>query len=65
MPKLKTNKSAAKRFKRTASGEYKHRRTNRNHILTKKAVKRKCQLRATSLVSKKDNKAVKKMLTEL
>jgi large subunit ribosomal protein L35 len=65
MPKLKTNKSAAKRFKRTASGQFKHRRTNRNHILTKKATKRKCQLRSTKQVNKKDQKAVKKMLTEM
>jgi large subunit ribosomal protein L35 len=65
MPKLKTNKSAAKRFKRTASGQFKHRRTNRNHILTKKATKRKCHLRSTSQVNKKDKKAVKKMLIEM
>ena len=64
MPKMKTNRGAAKRFQRTASGGYKHRRTNRNHILTKKAVKRKCQLRSTGLISKNDTKAVKKMLNE-
>jgi large subunit ribosomal protein L35 len=64
MPKLKTNRGAAKRFKQTAKGNYKHRRSNRNHILTKKAVKRKCHLRSTSLVSKKDKKAVEKMLNE-
>ena len=41
MPKLKTNRSAAKRFKKTASGNYKHRSAFRNHILTKKSSKRK------------------------
>ena len=44
MPKLKTNRGAAKRFRRTANG-YKHRRAYKNHILTKKASKRKRQLR--------------------
>lgn len=64
MPKLKTNRGAAKRFQRTAKGGYKHRRSNRNHILTKKAVKRKCHLRSTALVNKSDVKAVKNMLNE-
>ena len=41
MPKLKTNRGAAKRFKKTASGGYKYRQANRNHILTKKSTKRK------------------------
>jgi len=36
MPKLKTHRGAAKRFKRTATGGYKCRSANRNHILTKK-----------------------------
>ncbi|HXH54683.1 MAG TPA: 50S ribosomal protein L35, partial [Gammaproteobacteria bacterium] len=39
MPKLKTNKGAAKRFKKTGSGGYKHRQSHRNHILTKKSSK--------------------------
>ena len=41
MPKVKTNKSAAKRFKKTGSGGYKHRQSHRNHILTKKSSKPK------------------------
>jgi len=44
MPKLKTNRGAAKRFRRTSSG-YKHRKAYRNHILTKKSTKRKRNLR--------------------
>ena len=44
MPKMKTNRGAAKRFKRTAKG-YKHKRTGKNHILTGKTTKRKRQLR--------------------
>ena len=44
MPKLKTHRGAAKRFRRTATG-FKRKQTNKNHILTKKAPKRKRQLR--------------------
>ena len=45
MPKLKTNRGAAKRFKKTASGKYKRSSSHMNHILTKKSSKRKRQLR--------------------
>jgi large subunit ribosomal protein L35 len=62
MPKLKTNKSAAKRFKKTASGGFKHRSSFRNHILTKKRSKRKARLSSMSNVSKRDQKAVQRML---
>ena len=51
MPKLKTNRGAAKRFKRTGSGRYKHRCANRNHILTKKAQGRKRALRGMQMVA--------------
>ena len=44
MPKLKTNRGAAKRFKRTGSGKLRRRRAFDNHILTKKAPKRKRRL---------------------
>lgn len=63
MPKLKTNKSAAKRFKKTASG-YKHRSSFRNHILTKKSSKRKARLAAKNMVSDSDFKAVQRMLAD-
>lgn len=63
MPKLKTNKSAAKRFKKTATG-YKHRSSFRNHILTKKNSKRKARLASKNSVSDSDFKAVKRMLTK-
>lgn len=62
MPKLKTNRSAAKRFKKTGSGKYKHRSSFRSHILTKKPSKRKARLAPMSMVSKRDQKAVKRML---
>jgi len=47
MPKIKTNRAAAKRFRKTASGKYKCGHANRSHILTKKATKRKRNLRQT------------------
>ena len=61
MPKLKTNRGAAKRFKATGSG-FKHRGTARNHILTKKSTKRKRHLRGVIGVAKVDCPAVKQML---
>jgi len=62
MPKLKTNRGAAKRFKRTASGGFKRTQGFRRHILTKKPSKRKRQLRAPAMVDKSDVKMVKRML---
>jgi large subunit ribosomal protein L35 len=62
MPKLKTNKGAAKRFRRTASGGYKHRGANKNHILTKKPSKRKRQLRGLRGVSPSDVGGLDRML---
>ena len=44
MPKMKTNKGAAKRFKKTASGSFKRKQSHLRHILTKKSSKRKRQL---------------------
>ena len=61
MPKLKTNRGAAKRFRRTAKG-FKHKRSNKNHILTKMAPKRKRQLRGFADVSAADTAAVKRMV---
>jgi len=62
MPKLKTNSGAAKRFKKTASGGYKCRRANRNHILTKKSTKRMRHLRALKMVKDCDAKLIDQML---
>jgi len=53
MPKLKTNRAAAKRFRKTAKG-FKRAQSHRRHILTKKPSKRKRQLRAPSMVAKQD-----------
>ncbi|PCI44826.1 MAG: 50S ribosomal protein L35 [Moraxellaceae bacterium] len=61
MPKIKTNRGAAKRFKKTASG-YKRKQANKNHILTKKTTKRKRHLRGTELVKKSDVPLIRRML---
>ena len=62
MPKLKTNKGAAKRFKKTGSGKYKRSSSHMNHILTKKSSKRKRHLRSSSLIADGDKKSIKKLL---
>ena len=62
MPKLKTNRVAAKRFSRTAKGKFKRSQAFLNHILTKKSTKRKRQLREGLLVAPADEAAVRKML---
>ncbi len=62
MPKLKTNRGAAKRFKKTAKGGFKRTQSHARHILTKKSTKRKRQLRAGSIIAESDNNSVKQML---
>ena len=62
MPKIKTNRGAAKRFNKTASGGFKRSSSHLNHILTKKSTKRKRHLRAQSLVDSADVAHVRRML---
>ena len=62
MPKLKTNRGAAKRFKKTAKGGFKRTQSHLRHILTKKSTKRKRHLRSCSMIAEADVKAVKQML---
>lgn len=62
MPKLKTNRGAAKRFKRTAKGSFKRSQGFLNHILTKKSTKRKRHLRKGLIVVKSDESALKRMM---
>lgn len=52
MPKIKTIRGAAKRFKKTSSGNFKYKKTNMRHILTKKTSKRKRHLRKHNTISK-------------
>jgi large subunit ribosomal protein L35 len=62
MPKIKTNRAAAKRFRKTASGKFKAGHAFKSHILTKKSTKRKRGLRAPNHVHESDTKRVSRML---
>ena len=62
MPKIKTNRAAAKRFRKTASGKFKAGHAFKSHILTKKATKRKRNLRGTNIVRKEDSGRIARML---
>ena len=62
MPKLKTKKGAAKRFRITATGKIKRGHSHARHILTKKSNKRKRQLDIDALVATADQKRVEVML---
>ena len=62
MPKMKTRRSAAKRFKATATGEFKRGKAFRSHILEHKSPTRKRNLRKAALVHKTDKEHVAKML---
>ena len=62
MPKMKTNRGAAKRFKATGSGKIRRSKAFTSHILTKKSTKRKRNLRKSGLIDASDTKAVKRML---
>jgi large subunit ribosomal protein L35 len=62
MPKLKTHKGAAKRFKKTGTGKVKRGHSHLRHILTSKSKKRKSKLRHSVLVSDADTPKVKRMI---
>ena len=65
MPKMKTHRGAAKRFKKTGTGKIKRAKAFKSHILTKKSDKRKRNLRKASYVSTTQEKAMKKLLPYL
>ena len=62
MPKMKTKKAAAKRFKVTGTGKLKKFKANKSHILTKKTTKRKRNLRKANMTDKTNAKVMKKIL---
>ncbi|HPE28883.1 MAG TPA: 50S ribosomal protein L35 [Candidatus Mcinerneyibacteriales bacterium] len=62
MPKIKTRRAAAKRFRVTGSGKVVRHKAYKSHILTKKSAKRKKNLRQSTLVDKSDYKRVKDMI---
>lgn len=61
---MKTNRGAAKRFKKTASGKLKRKHAFHNHILTKKSKKRKNRLQKFTIVDASDEPRMKRLLAE-
>ena len=62
MTKMKSKRSAAKKFSLTGTGKIKYKKMNLRHILTKKAAKRKRNLRASGILSEADAARVRKQL---
>jgi large subunit ribosomal protein L35 len=62
MPKIKTNRAAAKRFRKTGSGKFAFSKSHHSHILTKKSTKRKRSLRQGQLIKTSDMKEVRRLL---
>ena len=62
MPKMKTNRAAAKRFKATGTGKLKRNKAYKRHILTKKTTKTKRNLRKAAMTDQTNVKNMKKIL---
>ena len=62
MPKMKTSRSAAKRFKSTGTGKLQRNKAYKSHILTKKSTKRKRNLRKSAITDSTNVKNMKKIL---
>ena len=62
MPKIKTSRAAAKRFKKTGTGKLKRMKAYKSHILTKKSTKRKRNLRQSTVTDATNAKVIKKIL---
>lgn len=62
MPKIKTNRGAAKRFRKTGSGKIRRNKAFTSHILTKKSTKRKRDLRQGTLVAKADERNISRLI---
>ncbi len=65
MPKMKTSRAAAKRFKVTGTGKLKRAKAYKSHILTKKSTKRKRNLRKSAITDVTNVKNMKKILPYL
>ncbi len=65
MPKMKTKRGAAKRFKKTGTGKIKRSKAFTSHILTKKSTKRKRNLRKSGIVDSANDKTIRKLLPYL
>ena len=64
MPKMKTRRSVAKRFKLTGTGKIKRNKAYKSHILTKKSQKRKRHLRKSTILVSAEVRRVKRMLAK-
>ena len=62
MPKIKTNRAAAKRFKKTGKGKFTFSKSHASHILTKKTTKRKRSLRKKEIIDKTNVREIKLLL---
>ena len=62
MPKIKTNRAAAKRFRKTGTGKFVYAKSHGSHILTKKTTKRKRSLRKKHLSDKSNIKGLRQLL---
>ena len=62
MPKMKTKKSAAKRYSLTGTGKVKHKKMNLRHILTKRSPKRKMNLRHPGILAECESKKIRKQM---
>jgi large subunit ribosomal protein L35 len=65
MPKIKTNRGAAKRFRKTGTGKIRRNKAFTSHILTKKSTKRKRELRQAVLVHKADERNISQLIPYL
>jgi len=65
MPKMKTNRGAAKRFRKTGTGKIRRGKAFRSHILTKKSTKRKRNLRSATVIDGRDEKNVSRLIPYL
>ena len=65
MPKIKTNRGAAKRFRKTGTGKIRRNKAYTSHILTKKTTKRKRDLRQSVIVAKSDVKNISQLVPYL
>lgn len=65
MPKIKTNRGAAKRFRKTGTGKIRRNRAYTSHILTKKTTKRKRNLRQGTVIAKVDERNVAQLIPYL
>ncbi|MDO9080507.1 MAG: 50S ribosomal protein L35 [Desulfuromonadales bacterium] len=65
MPKIKTNRGAAKRFRKTGTGKIRRNKAFTSHILTSKSTKRKRDLRQSTVVAKADERNIRELIPYL